>query len=185
MRITLTLDDEIAAGITKAADKEGITKQKWIIAACRNILEPENDTEETEEQIPEDYDRLHVTIREKDNEILTLKKEISHQIELKDTYSKFLEEKIQRIDDLKEEIARIESMSMTMTDQILLDRDERIKDLNNMIEHLQAQAAAHSVALQSAINPALEGKRQTEEMEEITQSKNDDIPLIKKLIFWK
>jgi len=45
-------------------------------------------------------------------------------------------------------------MSITTTDQIASSKDERIEDLSRMIEHLQAQAAAHSAALQSALKPA-------------------------------
>ncbi|UUX93768.1 hypothetical protein [Methanoplanus endosymbiosus] len=172
MRATITIDDELASGITTAAKEEGITKEKWMIAACRKALESGENSESSPAKIPEEHDKLQNSLKEKDNEIISLKKEINHQTELKETYSKFLEEKTQRIDDLKEEIARIESMSMTMTDQILLDRDERIKDLNHMIEHLQAQAAAHSVALQSAIRPALEGKKEMEEIRDLEEDEN-------------
>lgn len=173
MRVTIAIDDETAFRITKAAEEEGLTKEEWMVAACTKALDT---GENTPAKIPEDYNKLHSSIKEKDNEILSLRKEINHQIELKETYSRFLEEKVQRIDDLKEEIARIESMSMTMTDQILLDRDERIKDLNKMIEHLQAQAAAHSVALQSAIKPALEGKVRKDDMEEIRETEDGNKP---------
>ncbi|MBN2734447.1 MAG: hypothetical protein JXQ82_06300 [Methanomicrobiaceae archaeon] len=143
MQISENFDDETAAKIKAAAKKLGINEADWVKIACEEYLgaSKSGKTEEIIENL------------RKEN--LRLKQDVETQKELRDTYTKLISEKDQRIDDMKESISRIEAISITTTDQIASSKDERIKDLTKMIEHLQAQAAAHSAALQSALKPSL------------------------------
>ncbi|WOF16893.1 hypothetical protein F1737_09440 [Methanoplanus sp. FWC-SCC4] len=188
MRITITIDDELGAEIDASAASLGLKRVEWIRVACAEYLTamagnkaPDSKPEtKTTLEISEDNSDI---LSGKDEEISRLKDEIEMERELRNAYSRLIDEKDGRIDDLKEEISRIEALSITAADNIASSKDERITDLNNMIDHLQAQAAAHSVALQSAVRtPALEEKKEDEEAEE-----KSGVELIEKpkWMFWK
>ncbi|MDD3977279.1 DUF3450 domain-containing protein [Methanomicrobium antiquum] len=181
MRIIINVEDELGAKIENAADTLNIKKGEWIkdiIAGYFENTSLENDSYDSKSS-SEDWMN---TIEVLENEINNLKEEVETQKELKNTYSKLISEKDQRIDDLKESISRIEAISITTTDQIASSKDERINDLTHMIDHLQAQAAAHSAALQSAIKPAaLESKNSRSDADDY-ESEMIEKP---KWMFWK
>lgn len=177
MKIVLTIDEKKGIEIENAAKKEGMTIEEWLSTKISEYIsgKDRDEGDSTESQ---------ALIEKRDNEISRLNEEIKLQIELKEAYGKLVEEKNCRIDDLKEEITRIEVMSVTTADQITQDKDDRIKDLTKMIEHLQGQAAAHSLALQSAIR-----SREKDDMEPETENTEKSInrELIEKprWMFWK
>ncbi|MBN1432017.1 MAG: hypothetical protein JW931_04520 [Methanomicrobiaceae archaeon] len=176
MRIVLTIDDKLGEKIEKAAVKEKMKRNDWVI---RTISESVSGSGSKKSE------SLDITsaLENKEKEISNLKEEIRLQIELREAYAQLIEEKDNRIDDLKEEIARIEVFSVTAADQINQDKEERIKDLNKMLEHLQGQAAAHSRALQSAII-SREKEDENEEENNGTQEHKDLIEK-PKWMFWK
>jgi hypothetical protein len=177
MRIVLTIDEGLCQKIEQTAAKENLNRNEWIIKCISELISGDNraDVEQRE---------LKNALDSKNAEIGRLGEEIKLQIELREAYVILLDERNNRIDDLKEEIARIEVLSVTATDQINQDKDDRIKDLTKMIEHLQGQAAAHSLALQSAI-------KSIEKDEKEIEDGNREDPWQKQLIekpkwmFWK
>lgn len=177
MRIVLTIDDKLGKKIEQAAAKEHMKRNDWVTRTLSEFISGVGSKDTASED-------LEAALDKKNTEIRRLKEEIRLQTDLRETYAALLDEKNNRIDDLKEEIARIEVLSVTATDQINQDKDDRIKDLNKMIEHLQGQAAAHSLALQSAI----EGKEKDEKDEEDKNNSNSSQKeLIEKpkWMFWK
>lgn len=177
MRIVLTIDEELNEKIEHRAAEEDLKRNEWIVKNISGLISGEgakdcecNELKDALEKITAENSRL--------------RNEVKLQIDLRDAYTKLLDEKNNRIDDLKEEIARIEVLSVTATDQINQDKDDRIRDLNKMLEHLQGQAAAHSLALQSAI-------RSKEDYEKYEDDGNEEKSGRKELIekpkwmFWK
>ncbi len=162
MRIIFTVDDSLGQKIDEAAVKVNAKKSDWIRDACISYL---NVCESGAGACTED-EKLSA-IESLKNEIATLKENIKVQIELRETFTKLIAEKDQRIEDLKESISRVEAMSVTTADQIASSKDERINDLTQMIDHLEAQAAAHSAAIQEAVKqsvPAIESKSSAPEI---------------------
>ncbi|MBR6497978.1 MAG: hypothetical protein IKT21_07025 [Methanomicrobium sp.] len=161
MRIIFTVEDSLGQKIDEAAEKVNAKKSDWIRDACISYLETCGSGAAGSE------DENLSTIETLKKEIETLKDNIKVQIELRETFTKLIAEKDQRIEDLKESISRIEAMSITTTDQIAASKDERISDLTQMIDHLQAQAAAHSAAIQEAVKqsvPSIESKSSAPEI---------------------
>lgn len=177
MRIVLTIDEELCKKIEQTADSEDMNRNQWIISSISELVSGENckDAELRE---------MEKALRDKNTEINRLREEIRLQVDLRDAYARLLDEKNNRIDDLKEEIARIEVISVTATDQINQDKDERINDLTRMIEHLQGQAAAHSLALQSAIKTIEKDEKERDE-ENNGNSGQKELIEKPKWMFWK
>ncbi len=177
MRVVLTIDDKLGEKIEKAAAGEDLKRNDWIIKTISGTLSGAG--------LQNSHSGENEVILDKKNaEIRKLKDEVKLQADLREAYATLLDEKNNRIDDLKEEIARIEVLSITATDQINQDKDDRIKDLNRMIEHLQGQAAAHSLALQSAIRSKEKDDREDEDENTYSPEKTELIEK-PKWMFWK
>lgn len=162
MRIIFTVEDSLGQKIDEAAEKVNAKKSDWIRDACIRYLETCGS-----EAAGCTGDGNLSTIESLKKEITALKDNINVQIELRETFTKLIAEKDQRIEDLKESISRIEAMSVTTADQIAASKDERITDLTQMIDHLEAQAAAHSAAIQEAVKqsvPSIESKTSAPEI---------------------
>jgi len=177
MRIVLTIDEELNDKIEKRAAEEDLKRNEWIIKNISGLITGNG-------RAGSENGNLEEALEKKTVENSRLRDEVKLQIDLRDAYAKLLDEKNNRIDDLKEEIARIEVLSVTATDQINQDKDDRIKDLNKMIEHLQGQAAAHSLALQSAIKTK-ENTDKKEDGENNSNSERKELIEKPKWMFWK
>ena len=177
MRIVLTVDEKLCQKIEKTAAKENLSRNEWIIESISGLVSGDNPAKA-------ELKELKSALNGKNTENSRLREEIKLQIELREAYAKLLDERNNRIDDLKEEVTRIEVLSVTATDQINQDKDDRIKDLTKMIEHLQGQAAAHSLALQSAIKSIEKDEKESDEQikENTGQKELIEKP---KWMFWK
>jgi chromosome segregation ATPase len=177
MRIVLTIEEKLCQKIEQTAAGEDMNRNEWIISSISKLISGDNRKDA-------ELKEMEAALGEKENEIRRLKEEIRLQVDLRDAFARLLDEKNNRIDDLKEEIARIEVISVTATEQINQDKDERINDLTRMIEHLQGQAAAHSLALQSAIKTI---EKDEKERDEGNNGNSEQKELIEKpkWMFWK
>ena len=177
MRIVLTIDEKLCEKIEHTAAGEDMNRNEWIISSISKLISGDNRKDA-------ELKEIEAALGEKENENRRLKEEIRLQVDLREAFARLLDEKNNRIDDLKEEIARIEVISVTATEQINQDKDERINDLTRMIEHLQGQAAAHSLALQSAIKTI---EKDEKKRDEGNNGNSEQKELIEKpkWMFWK